>query len=337
MKDYNKARQYYKQSISQSADSFLHGLAYQEIGINYYFAKQNDSAKYFLTKSLLYPYKGTNYAIRCYNLADLYFDINQYDSALQYANKALKYPGTYFIQRECYRILTNSEYSRGDFKQMAVYMSKYQDYSDSVRKIETQTKTSVLEDLHQTSSTVSKSRQFLIVLGIVIFIITLVSLFIVFTLRNRSRKKQLQLEKTEEKLTEKQLFLKDSLIQKIEENRLKHSATYKKANLNERETINKEIFNLSLHLEDWGIFKTLMNNTFNNLVTELEVRSQEINHKEIIWCCLFLLDIPTNDLIILLDCQQRSLYKMKQRLTQKLHLNTTTELEQLLLNLSEDK
>ncbi len=337
MKDYTKAKAYYNQSLSQSTDSFLHGLAYQEIGINFYWAKQFDSARYFLNKSLLYPYKGTNYAIRCYSLSDLYFDINQYDSALFYAKKALKYPSTFFNQRDCYRILANTKYKQGDFKSMAEYMSKYQDCSDSVRKIETQTKTSVLEDLHQTNGTVNKSRKFLIILGIVIIAITLLSFIIVFTLRNRTRKKQQQLEKTEEKLTEKQLFLKDGLIQKIEEHRLIQAAAYKKGNLIEREAINKEIFNTSLHLDDWDAFKKLMNKTFNNLITELETRAMEINHKEITWCCLFLLDIPTNDMIILLDCQQRSLYRMKNRLTQKLHLSTTTELEQLLQNLSEDK
>jgi tetratricopeptide (TPR) repeat protein len=337
MKDYKKAKQYYKQLFSERADSFLHGLVYQEIGINYFFDKQYDSARYFLNKSLLFPYKGTNYAIRCYNLADLYFEINRYDSALQYANKAMKYPSTFFIQRECYRILTNTEYSRGDFKQMAIYMSKYQDCSDSVRKIETQTKTTVLEDLHQTNSAVSKSQRFLIILGVAILIITMLSFFIFITLRNRARKKQKQLEITEEKLSEKQLLLKDSLITKIEENKLLQAEAYKKSNLIERESINKEIFNTALHLNDWEEFKILMNKTFNNLITVLQNKSSEINHKEIIWCCLFLLDVPTNDIIILLDCQQRSLYKMKQRLTQKLHLYTTTELENLLIELSEDK
>ena len=33
--DYKKARIFYKQSLSLSADSFLHGLAFQEMGINY--------------------------------------------------------------------------------------------------------------------------------------------------------------------------------------------------------------------------------------------------------------------------------------------------------------
>ena len=337
MRDFKKAHQFYNQSLTQSADSILHGLALQGIGINYYWAKQYDSAKYFLRLSLRFPYNGTNYAIRCYNLADLYFDIKQYDSAFFYANKSLKYPSTFFNQRDCYRILANTKYIQGDFKSMAAYMSKYQDCSDSVRKIETQTKTTVLEDLHQTNTAVSKSQKFLIVLGIVILTITLTSFFVLFTLRNRAKKKQKQLEITEEKLSEKQLFLKDSLIQKIEENRILQAEQYKKANLAERESISKDIFNVSLHLNDWEAFKTLMNKTFNNLIAVLQNKNSEINRKEIIWCCLFLLDIPTNDIIILLDCQQRSLYKMKQRLTQKLHLTTTTELENLLIELSEDK
>ena len=337
MKDHKSARLYYNKLLLISKDSFLHGSVYQELGINFYDVKNLDSAEYFLRKSLKYPYKGTNYAVRNYVLADLYFDMNKFDSSTIYASNSLRYPANFYTRRECYRILANSRYSLKDLDHMAAYMTKYQDYTDSVRKLENQTKTSVLEDLNETNGTVSKFKQFLLVLGLILMVVLTISLIVVVTLRNRAKKKQQQLDKTEEKLTEKQLLLKDSLVQKIEENRLKHSAAYKKANLKEREAINKEIFNLSLHLEDWGIFKTLMNNTFNNLVTELEVRSQEINHKEIIWCCLFLLDIPTNDLIILLDCQQRSLYKMKQRLTQKLHLNTTTELEQLLLNLSEDK
>ena len=337
LKDYKKSREFYKQILCHNTDSFLHGVALQEMGINYYWEKKYDSAQYYLKKSLKYPFKGTNFAIRCYILADLYFDINKYDSAFLYANLSLKYPSTFFNQRDCYRILANTEYSLGDYKQMGIYLAKYQECTDSVRKVETQTKTSVLEDLHQTSGAFSKSKQFLVVLGITIFVILVVGFAIVFSLRMRAKKKQQQLEKTEEKLTEKQLLLKDSLIQKIQEIKISKSDAYKKANIAERQAISKDIFNLSLHMDDWESFKKLMNKTFNNLITQLETRSSELNRKEIIWCCLFLLDIPTNDMIILLECQQRSLYTMKQRMTQKLKLTNTSELELLLHSLSEDK
>lgn len=337
LNDYKTARQYYNKVLLSSKDSFLHGSAYQEIGISFCDAKKYDSAEFFLRKSLRYPYKGSNFAIRNYKLADLYFDMNKFDSATTYALNSLKYQANFITKRECYRILANSRYSLGDFKQMAIYMSKFQECTDSVRKIETQTRTTVLEDLHETSGAVSKSKRFLIILGIIIFFISLISLIIVLILRRTSKNKQAQLEKTEEKLTEKQFLLKDNLIQKIEESKTLHASAYKKAGLKDREAIYKEIFNSSIHLDNWDSFRKLMNKTFNNLISVLESRCPEINHKEIIWCCLFLLGIPTNDMIIILDCQQRSLYKMKQRLTQKLHLSTTTELEQLLHSLSEDK
>ena len=337
LKEYPKAYRNYNLALSQSNDSLLHGSAYQEIGINFYSAKQYDSAQFFLRKSLDFPYKGTNFAIRCSILADLYLDIDKYDSSFYFANKALSYPTTFFNQRDCYRILANTEYKRGNFKQMADYMTKYQACTDSVRKVEIQTKTTVLEDLHQTSGAFSKSRKFLILLALLIFVITVMSITIVLNLRNRSRKKQLQLEKKGEKLTEKQILLKDGLILKIEETKAMRSEEFKKANHNQRELIIKDIFNQCLHLENWDEFKKLMNKTLNNIVTELQTQCPEINKKELMWCCLFLLKVQTDDLIILLDCQQRTLYMMKHRLTQKLQLSTTTQLEQLLINLSEDK
>ena len=337
LKDYKKAQIYYKQALSQTSDSLLQGSAYQEIGINYYKAKQYDSAQSFLSKSLNYPYVGTNYTIRCYILAEMFFDKQEYDSAFLYANKALMYPSTFYNQRDCYRILSNSEYSRGNLKQMSFYISKYQDCTDSVRKIETQTKISVLEDLHQTNGAFSKSKHFLLILGSIIPLIILLSLFIVYRLRKRNKGKEELLEQAEEKLIKKQSQLRDSLIQKIEENKAILLPTYKKVPLSQRELMDKEIYNACLHVNDWDAFKKLMNQTFNNLIDTLETKYSDINRKEMMWCCLFLLNVPTPDLSLVLDSQPGSLYKLKQRLTQKMNLTSTKDLDQLLRNLSEDK
>lgn len=331
----NKAKMYYKQSLSQSTDSFLHGLAFQEIGINYYFSKQYDSAKYYLRKSLLYPYKGNNYALRCYNLADLYFDINQFDSAFLYANKALKYPGTFFTQRECYRILTNTEFNLGDLKQMAVYMSKYQDTSDSVRKIENQTKTSVLENLHETTGTVSKSKQFIEILGIIVVLILITGFIIVIGLQKRRKREELELGMAKETIAQNQSVLKQNLIRKIEENKLEKITGQKKLSAKEKEAALLEIYNRCLNLENWNQFSKMMNQTFNNLIQHLETTLPEINQKELIWICLFLLDFTLPDMALVLNFQMSSLYKLKQRVAQKMNLNSTKELEKLLLHLSQ--
>ncbi|HLP06496.1 MAG TPA: tetratricopeptide repeat protein [Paludibacter sp.] len=333
--NYSQAQIYYRKALLETSDSMLQGNAFQEMGVSYYIAKSYDSAQHFLRKSLQYPYKGNNYAIRCSTFADLFFTLNLYDSAFFYASKALKYPTSSYNERDCYRILANSEYSRGNITQMAYYMSKYQDCTDSVRKIEVQTKTSILEDIHHTTGTISKSKMFLFILGGLIFFVVAISLFIVYKLRLRNKNKEVQLGQAEEELTIKQSLLKDSLKQKIEENKALQSIKNKTLTIQQRELALKEIYSTCLHLNDWESFVKLINQTFNNVISILEESYPNLNQKELIWCCLFLLDVPSPDMCVVLECQTSTLYKQKQRTAQKMSLKGTKELEEFLLTLSE--
>lgn len=331
-----KANLYYYKAISQTKDSIVNGAALQEIGINYFYEKKYDSTKHILRKSLNYPFKGTSYSIRCYIIADAYFETKQYDSAMYYSKLAFEYPSTFFIQRECFRILANTEYRRGDFNSMGIYFKKYQECTDSVRQIEIQTKSTILEDIHETKSAFLKSKYFLLLLSLVILLLILLGSYIYILLSKRNKKKEKKLENVEKKLINKQVLLKESLIKKIEENKQIKTPTYKKATIKERELIDKEIYTFCLHLDDWDSFEKLMNQTFNNLFVVLKEKCSDINRKELILCSLLLLEVPTSDMTIILECQQGSLYKLKQRLAQKLKLSGTKELEQLLLNLSSE-
>lgn len=337
LNNFKKAHNHYQDILTHTNDSLLIGLTYQEIGINFFYERKFDDAKQYLIKSLQFPYRNNGYAVRCYILADVFLETNQYDSAFHYANMALNYPSTFFNQRDCYRILANTEYSRGDYKQMAFYMSKYQECTDSVRKIETQTKSSVLENLYQTTDKVSKSKKYLIILGITLISIAILSIIIVSLQRRRNKGKEKQLQQAEEKINSKQVLLRESLILKIQETRALQTAKYKKASQAERIELDKELYNICLHIDKWDVFKKLMNQTFNNILTVLENRYEDINRKELTWCCLFLLDIPTPDIALILESQPGSLYKLKQRVAQKMNLQSTKQLDQLLKELSEDK
>jgi len=344
IKNYKAAHKYYIQALTQTTDSIFRGVAFQEIGINYYQAKQYDSAQYYLRKSLLFPYISTNYSIRCYHLSDLFFDIAKYDSAYLYASMALKYPANFFTQRECYRILANTAYVKGNFKQMAIYMTYFQAYSDSVRKIESQTKTTVLEDIHQTSETAGKTKQYLIILGWILPVFILLSLFILFRMRKRNKGKEVELEQVEQQLTQnqsllsqKQTLLKSNLIQKIEESKALQASVYKKATPAQRELMDKELYDSCLHVNDWEKFVKLMNQAFNNMISVLENSYPDITRKELTWCCLYLLDVHGTEMALVLDCKPESLYKLKQRLSQKMNMKSTKELDQLLEKITEGK
>jgi len=80
-----------------------------------------------------------------------------------------------------------------------------------------------------------------------------------------------------------------------------------------------------------------MNKIFNNIITNLESNYSDLTRKDLIWCCLFLLDIPNQDMAIILNSQPGSLYKLKSRLTQKMNLNSTKDLDQLLKENSKGK
>ena len=333
-KNYTQAIIYYKKSLAIGGDSILRGQVFQGMGIYYYRINQFDSAKYFFQKSLQFPYKGTNYAIRCVTLADLYYDMNQFDSAFYYATKSLSYPATFFNKRDCYRILANTKYQQGDFKAMATYMTQYQNYSDSVRKIETQVKTSVLENIHEKDGTTTKFKSYLLFIGSASVVIIGIGLFMFFKLKRRNKTKEVELNKATETISKNQTLLRENLIRKIEETKAEKNVFFKKLSISEKEKILIEIYNQCLKLKYWNEFTTLMNQTFNNLIIQLETHYTDLNHKEITWICLFLLDVPLTDMVLILENQTGSIYKLKQRVTQKLNLSSTKELESVLQTMS---
>jgi len=324
---YRVALKLYRQALLKTKDSILWGVAMQEIGINYYWGKQYDSAQYYLQKSLHFPYKSTNYAIRCYTLADLFFDIERYDSAYQYASISLKYPANFYTQRECYRILVNIEYIRNDIKQMGKYMTQYQNYGDSIRKIESQTKSTVLESLHNTSQEANGSKRNMGVITTVLLIVLFLSVWIVYFLYKRNRFKKQQLELVKQQLAVKQQFACQSLSKKIEDTKTLQAEVRRDALPEERAKLNKDLYTNSLHLNDWDLFKLEMNHAFNQIIDTLETNYPTITKKEITWCCLELLDISNTDKMQLLDTSSDSLYKLKQRLAKKMNLKNTKELD----------
>ncbi len=340
-KNYNVALGNFRKVLSSTNDSMLLGATFQEIGVVYYLMGKSDSATFYLRKSLSYPYKQDDYSIRTYVFADYWFNTEKYDSAYFYADKALKYPSNFFTKRECYRILANTSYLQGDYKGMAGFMTSFQACTDSLRTIEAQTKTTVLEDIHQSNVVAGKNKRNFLIAGALLLILSVAGFFIFVKLRKRNKDNESDLvQKSEElgqyqvQLTKKDNQLRNTLIQKIEDTRKIEAAAYKKAAIADKPLIEKRIFENSLHFSNWPKFKTLMDGTFNNIITNLETEYPQISKKEIMLCCLYLCDLSSPEMAIVLDVQPTGVYKLKQRLATKMNLAGTKELNQLLDEMS---
>lgn len=260
----------------------------------------------------------------------MFFDIERYDSAYQYASIALKYPANFYTQRECYRILVNIEYIRNDIKQMGKYMTQYQNYGDSIRKVESQTKSTVLESLHNTNEEANGSKRNMGLIAAILAIVVLFSVWIVYFLYKRNKLKKEQLELINQQLVIKQQFVCQSLSKKIEDTKALQAEVRRDALPEERMKLNKDLYISSLHLDDWDLFKREMNHAFNQIIDTLETDYPTITKKEITWCCFQLLGISNEDRVLLLDTSSDGLYKLKQRLAKKMNLKNTKELDSFL-------
>lgn len=329
-KEFKIALKYCHNVITQTNDSILLGIAYQEIGNIYMTSEQPDSAIHYLRMSLQYPAKETDYAVRNYSLASVYTNKNQIDSAEVYTEKSLKYPASLFTRSGCYRILVHTTYLKGDIKLMGKYMSKSQQYTDSIRAIDSQTKASVIEDLHTNSIETSGAKQSLTITILLLVVVALLggAISFYFFKRNKARNQELDGYKTE--LSSKQTFVSQSISKKIEESKAIQATSRKNALPNDRLKLDKEVYNNSLHINNWDVFAYQMNHAFNRIVDKLQNKYPTLNRKEISWCCLHLLNIPNADRTLILETTTEGLYKIKQRIAPKFDLKSTKELDAFL-------
>jgi len=338
-KDFKTAQEYYRRIITKAKDSFQTGALYQEMGLNFYDSHQYDSALVYYRRILNYPNLGYNRATRYCSLSSLYFDLKQFDSAFYYASRSLSFVIDFRTQRECYRIMTNCEFIKGNTKNVTTYMNKYVTLGDSIRKVEAQIKGSYMETNHLAKKEAAKSKNIAWYLTglLILLIIAGYFLFRLFTRNNRKEKDQIIETHHEEKLGIHKKVIEDkwTVLQKQIEERKKIMATeYKNAGPKERELQLRKTYKNILHYDEPKLFFAEMDKFLNKLITKLTNRYTTLNEKELTLCCYLLLHIPTYDMLILFDYKSDdSLKSLKRRLTKKLELENATLLEDFLLNI----
>lgn len=348
MHEFEKAIEASVKSMSYTTDSIVKGDALNDIGSNYYQLNQIDSALYYTKMSLEYPAVEGNHSMRYCHLSDAYLLNNELDSARKYALVAISLPIDIHIEDECYRILIDIATQLGDDDNLRHYISHKQQCTDSIMKLKGQVRVSSVKQMHEAHSENLKLKksntQILIVVCITLLILIGVIGFIykyynkkhihkVSYYKSNIKTKEVMLSNLSEVLEQKQNILLDQLFDELKTTRKKYTPNGKILTSKDRDERERKIYNEVLYLNQEDAFINKMNGILNNLPIKLKNKYPTINYKEIMWCCLFMLNIPTKEIAILLQYTQSSLYKFKQRLSQKLNLNGTKELEELLKEL----
>jgi len=342
--DFDKAIGYSQKAMHLTTDSVVIGDALNDIG-SYFLSKEMfDSARYYISRSLKYPYFDTNMSTRYFNMANVYSASNKNDSASKYINMAFEYPIDIYYECECYRLLTNIAFSQNNQENISKYLAAYHSCQDSIKKLEMQPNINLLEKIHQTDIEASRIKDQRLILIVIIICLVLISGLVFLWLyrsnkkkildmqnyRNELEKKDELLEKKHEQLEKKQELLLLELTDELKRTRAKYAEMKKKANFAQKEQIEKNIYKEVLHFDNERAFIKKMNKVLNYLPDKLKESYPDIAYKEILWCCLFMLQIPTNDISLIMDYTQSSQYKFKQRLIKKLGLKSAKELEKML-------
>ena len=332
-KKFNKSLSIYRQIAPLATDSFKKGTLMQELGFTHYMANHIDSAKYYLKKSITLPYESYTMAFRLQQLADVYLDIEKYDSSLYYSKKALTYFSVISIRRNCYRIIANCYQNLNRKYLVKENITKYQNCSDSIIKIESQTKAVYLENMYNSENNVAKSRTW--IWYFLAFFCLIISASIYIYLRKHKKSVQAIEQSKADYNKVKTEMRKDVLFKKRAE--LLANVERIKSKQKGSERMDKRVndaYNELLHIQDQALFFCEMDGALNSIVTKLKTNAPDIKDKELIWCCLQLLDVPTHDILILLDYESvNSLKRMKGRLAIKLELENATLLNDYLLQL----
>ena len=319
-------------ALNITSDSIIKGDALHDIGMALYLMDQNDSAIYYIKRSLEYPYYSTNKALRYANLAFVFDDLSQNDSATFYLNKALNCDIDIYIARDCYQGLMDISIEQNQTEKTSLYLERYKMCEDSIKKLERQPNINFVEQLHNAGMQTSKAQSKIWILAGLIMIIVLVTALLVIYLVKRNRKEQEKTNSYKSVLQEKHTLQLTEIQHQLKGKREEYAEQRKIADYEQRCMVEKKIYNEVLCIDNEEHFLIKMNKTLNRLPEKLIKDYSNITYKEIVWCCLFILEIPSPDMALLLNYTQTSLYKFKQRLVKKLELKNAKDLEQMLYN-----
>jgi len=330
-KEYQSAKNAIRHALALLPDSIHTGELWKELGQIYYQNETLDSALYYVRESLRYPFYADQQATRLYCMGLIYNQTGNTDSVSYYIQKALQEKINIHTAKKCYGLLTDLAVKEGNKEEIAHYLKKHREAEDSIRRLSRQPNIGLVEQLHvnniETQQIRTRQRRIYILSGMVVWI----AIAVTVVLYGFRKKEQNKAHTHQNKLERKELELHIKEVNtEIEKTHARNAAARRTARPDEKEEIDRKTYREALRLDAPDLFLKQMNKSLGGLPDRLKAEYPGISQKELIWCCLYLLRIPTTDISLLMDFKLSTQYKFKQRLTKKLNFHSTKDLEQML-------
>lgn len=123
-------------------------------------------------------------------LVDIYRKLNETDSVMKYLLNALNSPMDIYYQGiACERMIEVATY-RNDSENVKKYANLLTTVNDSILKLESQSTIEVLEQIHELDRERSSIKTQRLYLGIALFVLLLIALFIIWKLHKKESKQK---------------------------------------------------------------------------------------------------------------------------------------------------
>ncbi|MCQ2306883.1 MAG: hypothetical protein MJ000_04870 [Bacteroidales bacterium] len=245
-------------------------------------------------------------------IGQLYYELNDYDSALYYTNRALEaHDGKEPLDpnlRNIYRTLFKTHLMKGDYEEATIYANKCISifYNDRERE-----ETGVaLEDYRKKVENENKIYAKKIkVTTYLIFAITFVVIILIIIIISQ----KIMRRKESERMSALQLSMRQR--QNVQDNWLVNNKVYKKA-----VSLEKGIFDKSLVLSDgdWKEFVNITNIVHNGFVMNLKELHPSLTENDIEACCCSRYGFNDKTIAALCGIETRSFKRHRQRIMEKL-------------------
>lgn len=265
---------------------------------------------------------------------ETYRNINNPDKAITSLQNTLKLKDT--LQKE-------TDSNTETLKLQQEYQNKYQGQKNATLQ---STNEHLKEELH--------SNRIVTLIPLLGACILLISIIIVYSLKNKENKKQLMLAKAKKELLERE-YENIKKINRIHQENIEHkkqelvsgmiSLSTLEGNISRLITLCKEtpadlciedikgqLQSLTSEKDYWNLFRKRFTETYSGFQKNLEKNYPALSKNDLFFCSILKLNLPYKDMSTLMQVSPETIVKKKYRVKKKMEIETEQELENILLN-----